>query len=297
MNKKNIHDAFFRKFFSDKKFAVDIFRVALPPVQFNLFAWESLKSEETSYFDHEGNEKKADLVFTVKLKKNRKAANLVMLLEHKSYNDVRVMQQILEYQTVLYAKHKKPVIPIIVHQGSKELKKRPRFQDTLKDMTPTVRRHFGEIALNFTCLPVDIQRLNWKDGNLTAGPIFYMMAQIRRMSSKTLEEFARLCEGVKNRRIQQILVNEGSDYLNLCDPKKFSWGRIREVLTGTLSEGETIMKRMTFSQERAKEEGREERNKEIALQMLEKDMDIATICECTGLTEKQVKALMPQKAA
>ena len=54
MNKKNIHDAFFRKFFSDKKFAVDIFRVALPPVQFNLFAWESLKPEETSYFDHEG---------------------------------------------------------------------------------------------------------------------------------------------------------------------------------------------------------------------------------------------------
>ena len=54
---------------------------------------------------------------------------------------------------------------------------------------------------------------------------------------------------------------------------------------------------MTFSQERAKEDGREERNKEIALQMLEKDMDIATICECTGLTEKQVKALMPQKAA
>ena len=92
------------------------------------------------------DEKKADLVFTVKLKKNRKAANLVMLLEHKSYNE-----------------HKKPVIPIIVHQGSKELKKRPRFQDTLKDMTPTVRKHFGEIALNFTCLPVDIQRLNRKD--------------------------------------------------------------------------------------------------------------------------------------
>ena len=51
----------------------------------------------------------------------------------------------------------------------------------------------------------------------------------------------------------------------------------------------------------AKEEGREEGEKKgreaVALQMLEKDMDIATICECTGLTEKQVKALMPQKAA
>ena len=69
MNKKNIHDTFFRKFFSDKKFAIDIFRLALPPVQFNLFAWESLRPEETSYFDHEGKEKRADLVFTAKLKK------------------------------------------------------------------------------------------------------------------------------------------------------------------------------------------------------------------------------------
>ena len=62
--------------------AIDIFRAALPPVQFNLFAWESLRPEETSYFDHEGNEKRADLVFTVKLKKNRKAANPVMLLDN-----------------------------------------------------------------------------------------------------------------------------------------------------------------------------------------------------------------------
>ena len=67
--KKNIHDAFFRRFFRDKQFAIDIFREALPPFQFTLFQWETLKSEETAYFDHEGNEKKADLVFSVKLKK------------------------------------------------------------------------------------------------------------------------------------------------------------------------------------------------------------------------------------
>ena len=146
-----------------------------------------------------------------------------------------------------------------------------------------------------TLLPVDIQRLNWKGEDLTAGPIFYIMAQIRRMSIRTLEEFARLCEGVKNRRIQQILVNEGSDYLNLCDPKKFSWDRIREVLTGTLSEGETIMKRMTFSQERAKEEGWEEGREAVALLMLEKGEGIAKICEYTGLTEKQVRALLPKE--
>ena len=301
MSKKNIYDAFFRRFFSEKRFAIDIFRVALPPAAFDLFAWESLKSEETSYFDHEGNEKRADLVFAVRLKRNRKAASLVILLEHKSYDDPRVMQQILEYQTVLYAKHKKPVIPIVVHQGSKRLKRRLCFQDTLKDMTPTVRKHFGEIALNFTCLPVDIQRLDWNDEGLTAGPVFYMMAQIKRMGFRTFEEFARRCKGVGNKSLRYALLKEGAGYFNRCDPKKFTWDWMGRVVTETIDEGDKIMRRMTFSQEMAKEDGREEgekkKQKEVALQMLEDGEGIAKICKYTGLTEKQVESLMLKQAA
>ena len=216
-----------------------------------------------------------------------------------------MMQQILEYQTVLYAKHKKPVIPIVVHQGAKKLKKSLQFQDTLRDMTPTVRRHFGGIALNFTCLPVDIQRLDWKDRDLTAGPIFYIMSQARRMSLRTLGEFARLCKRIGNRRIRDVLLDEGLGYFNRCDPEKFSWGRMGEVITKNFDEGDKIMRKMTFGQEMAREDGREEgrergreeRDKEIALQMLEKGMDTATICECTGLTEKQVESLMLKQAA
>ena len=123
--KKNIHDAFVRRFFRDKRFAIDIFLKALSPAQFALFAWESLKPEETSYFDHEGNEKKADLVFSVKLKKNRKPANLVILIEHKSYQDSRMMQQILEYLTVLSAKYKRPVIPIVLPPRPQNIEKKP----------------------------------------------------------------------------------------------------------------------------------------------------------------------------
>ena len=303
--KKNIHDAFFRRFFQDKRFAIDIFRKALPSTQFNLFAWESLKSEETSYFDHEGNEKKADLVFSVKLKKNRKRANLLILLEHKSYSDARMMQQILEYQTVLYAKHKKPLIPIVVHQGSTKLKTIQRFQNSLKDMTPTVRKHFGGIILDFTCLPVDLQSVDWNDENLTAGPIFYIMSKIRKMSLRTLGEFAKRCKQIGNRRIRERLLKEGSGYLNRYNPEKFSREKIGKVFNEVLDEGDEIMQKITFGEEMAKEEGKEEGReegrkevkKETALRMLEKRMDIATICECTGLTEKEVNALKAEKKA
>ena len=255
--KKNIHDAFFRRFFRDKQFAIDIFRKALPSFQFALFQWKTLKSEETSYFDHEGNEKKADLVFSVKLKKNRKRANLVMLLEHKSYNDTRLMQQILEYQTVLYAKYKKPVIPILVHQSSSKLKKSLRFQDSLRGMTPTVRKHFGKVVLDFTCLPVDIQSIDWEDGNLTAGPIFYIMSKIRKMGIPGIEKFTRLCKKIGSKRTREELLKEGSVYLNRYNPEKFSREIIGKVFNEVLEEGDEIMKRVSFIEEMAREEGLE----------------------------------------
>ena len=308
--KKNIHDAFVRRFFRDKRFAIDIFRKALSPAQFALFAWESLKPEETSFFDHEGNEKKADLVFSVKLKKDRKPANLVILLEHKSYNDTRMMQQILEYLTVLHAKHGKPVIPILLHQGPRKLKTALRFRDTLEDMTPSIRKHFGGALLDFTCLPVDIQSFNWKDENLTSGPIFYILSSIRRASFKSLEEFAKLCEKVRSKRIREILLWEGTGYFNRYDPEKFSWDRIGKVLTNVFKdEGDNVMKRVSFLEETAKEmgwekghkegreEGRKEERREMALQMLEKGIDIATISEISGLTKKQIRELDGKKAA
>ena len=250
------------------------------------------------------------MVFSVKLKKDRKPANLVILLEHKSYNDTRMMQQILEYLTVLSAKYKRPVIPIVLHQGPRKLKTALRFRDTLEDMTPSIRKHFGGALLDFTCLPVDIQSFNWKDEDLTSGPIFYILSSIRRASFKSLEEFAKLCEKVRSKRIRDILLWEGTGYFNRYDPEKFSWDWIGKVLTNVFKdEGDNVMKRVSFLEETAKEmgwekghkegreEGRKERDREMALQMLEKGIDIATISEISGLTEKQIRELDGKKAA
>ena len=69
------------------------------------------------------------------------------------------------------------------------------------------------------------------------------------------------------------------------------------------------MKRVSFLEETAKEmgreeghkegrkEGREEGRREMVLGMLEKGIDIATISEISGLTEKQIRELDGKKAA
>ena len=50
-------------------------------------------------------------------------------------------------------------------------------------------------------------------------------------------------------------------------------------------------KGMKKGMEKGMEKGRKERDKEIALQMLEKGLDASTVAECTGLTKKQINAL------
>ena len=94
---------------------------------------------------------------------------------------------------------------------------------------------------------------------------------------------------------------KGMEYANRHDSKKFSWKKIREIESKVMKPGERIMPLMQstleLERERGQKEGKKERDKEIALQMLEKGMDIVTICECTGLSEKQVNALKPKKEA
>ena len=44
-------------------------------------------------------------------------------------------------------------------------------------------------------------------------------------------------------------------------------------------------------EKKGREEGERKKQKEVALQMLAKGLDISTVCECTGLSEEEVRAL------
>ena len=53
--------------------------------------------------------------------------------------------------------------------------------------------------------------------------------------------------------------------------------------------------REDYARDRGREEGLKKGREEVARQMIAKGMDISTICECTGLSEKEVKALKSKK--
>ena len=139
-----VHDLLFKEVYVHKKYSLDIFKLIFSPLEFELFDWETLEPKRSMFVDKGGREKRADLIFSVKLKdssKEKKEQNvqIIFLLEHKSQNSKNLCHQMLGYQAGVYSscEYKHPIIPILVYHGKKKTLKMPlSFQDSLKDFNP-----------------------------------------------------------------------------------------------------------------------------------------------------------------
>ena len=300
MNKKSskhsIHDLFFKEVYSNKRYSLDIFVLILTPSEFSLFDWDTLKSEMTSFIDHDQKEKRMDLVFSVKLKRSKKTARILFLLEHKSHQKNDLMVQMLEYQTGIYQKSKTPVIPIIVYHGKEKWRKSLRFQDSLEDITPSIRRKFGKNILDFNCRFLNIAELNIsaKTNKLVSAPVLLVLQQIWRLNERTVGRFFILSNNL-SLKDRTDLTMKAVNYVRKNDPS-FTWKRFVEIEKNTIkNEEDRVMFSMQDTLKEEREEGRkEEREKErkrFALSMLKDYFNVEVIVKHTGLLEKEIQTL------
>ena len=75
--------------------------------------------------------------------------------------------------------------------------------------------------------------------------------------------------------------------------RRDQWARESYVRREGREEGEK--KGREEGEKKGREEGERKKQKEVALQMLAKGLDISTICECTGLSEEEVRAMQTEK--
>ncbi len=319
--KFNHHDVLFRGVFIHKKYCLDIFRLVLTPTEFRLFKWKTLKSEATLFLDEEWKERRADLIFSVKLK-NDKSAKIVLLLEHKSYQDTSLLRQLLEYQARIYAKKKgaapnnEAIIPIVVYHGREKHWKGPlRFQDSIEGLSQGLRRHFGENILDFTCRLLNLRDVaSWRKKRLTTTPILFTMASIWRIKEETVAEVFQLAKGL-NRQEREDLLQKAATYIHHCN-KKFTLKRLQQIEARAIkNKGERIMPALKsfleierqvsreegFEEgreegiEKGIEKGREEGLQKVALKMLKSGFSVEIIKENTGLSKDKIKALKRSK--
>ena len=125
------HDRFFKGAYSKPEFVIEIFKLIFSKEEFNACNWKKLKTEKDSFKD-----KRADLVFSVPLKKTPKTnLRIFILLEHKSAYDRQLFTQLLNYQTYIHEQTLKesgrpqPVIPVLFYHGKTAWKWKLSFQE------------------------------------------------------------------------------------------------------------------------------------------------------------------------
>ena len=154
------HDRFFKGAYSKPKFVLEIFKLIFSKEEFNACNWKKLKTEKDSFKD-----KRADLVFSVPLKKTPKTnLRIFILLEHKSSYDPQLFTQLLNYQTYIHEQTLKesgrpqPVIPVLFYHGKTAWKWKLSFQEAFfGEFFAKIPVAFRKNMLNYRLKLLDVQ--------------------------------------------------------------------------------------------------------------------------------------------
>ena len=314
------------KTYSGTTYSLELFKLILSPEELELFDWGHMDSHATAFFDSQWKEKIADLVFTVPFKGTGKSADIIFLLEHKSYQNKKVMGQMLNYQTQIYSRKPNPVVPVLIYHGPiPEWAISLEFQDNLVGMTEDIRRAFGKNILNFKLRLLNLHELDGlpEAQNLVTHPILATLAKIWNMKKEDLDNIVRLCKNIGDTQDREKVSQMVFNYLSQYNKQKYSWQLFMDIEARLYPKGERLVEKLKdpydFGVEvgieqglekgreegiekgieqgvqEGREEGKiiglEEGRRKFALQMLADGENIAKICKYTGLTKEEVQAL------
>ena len=117
----NHHDIFFKGVYSYPEFAFELFKLIFYESELKAYDWSQLTPEK----DTLGDNRRADLIFSVPLKADTKVrVKIFILLEHKAHYDRNTFEQVLQYLTLLRQRIVEEkgypiIIPVLFYHGKK----------------------------------------------------------------------------------------------------------------------------------------------------------------------------------
>ncbi len=328
-NRVNLHDRFFKRFYSEPQFAVEIFKLALSKKEFQACDWSTLKAEKDSLKD-----KRADLVFTVSLKKRKHAKILLcLLLEHKSAYDKGMFKQVLSYQALLYERKFEnitAVIPILFYHGKTAYKWPVSFQKGFfgrffNEIPPAFRKSMLDFKLKVVDTKDPKVRKAFKDPRIKSRGILALLAKIWFIKNSPAElsavveafsEFsgkredlllsvvsylktaggvsAQLWKQVEKRAVERGLLTRGG-YMDIRQEIKEEGIQegIQKGMQAGMQKGMQagMQKGMQAGMQKGMQAGMQKGMQAVALNMLKKEAEVSYISEVTGLSEDQINRL------
>ena len=294
------HDRFFKGVYSKPEFAIEIFKLIFSKEEFNACDWKRLKTEKDTFED-----KRADLVFSVPLKKTPKTnLKIFILLEHKSNYNRQLFTQLLNYQTYIHEKILKesdrpqPVIPVLFYHGKTVWKWKLSFQEAFfGEYFSKIPVAFRKNMLNYKLRLLDVQnpkvRRIFKNKKFKSRGFLNVFGKIwsLKMNEAGLMKALSLFDNFSDKDDDLILTL--MDYFRAFGMSSALWKKIENsaVQKGIFQKGGYMDIKEHFKEEVRLEgirKGRQEEQQQVILNMLKKKADISFISEVTGLSEEAI---------
>ncbi|MCZ0931789.1 MAG: Rpn family recombination-promoting nuclease/putative transposase [Oligoflexia bacterium] len=309
------HDTFFKLIFSDPKLAKELLELLLTKAESKVFNLDDIRFEKDTH-----KKQFADIVLSFSLKNYPKErAEFFMILEHKSYNDKDFYEQMLKYLYLIreliirQTGRAKPVIPAMFFHGKQPLKLKKTLQEEdFKDFLFKIPVETRKSMLNF-----ELKVINTKDPKIRKvvknkrskiWGVIKLLDEIWDIKEPSAEKvktivrdyFGEILKGKKKREAEEIVIGIVEYLRDTTGLKLKEWEKAEKTLKeegilkigGVMNIREVIKEKGIWEGERkGRREGRQERDKEVILNMLKKKADISFISEVTGVPEKEIKKL------
>jgi len=308
------HDRTFEYVFKEKDTAASMLKEYLPVKIRNKLDFDSLKISNDTFVDKRLKNYFADLLYEIKLKSSYKAALIYILFEHKSWEEWFICLQLLKYMVRIWeqflkqnkeAKYLPVIIPLVIYHGKPKWELSKRFISLFEDTTD-LEEYIPDFGFNL----YDISHM--PDEDIQGTPLLKIfLTTFKYINSPELRNklwdifklFLELSDKTKVSEYLEVLLK----YL-FNSPGDFNKEELHEQVTSILEEGGDIMqtiaqqlreegikigeKNMQTLAQQLKREGKREGIKETAKRMLLDNISIEKVIKYTGLTEKEVKALI-----
>ena len=189
-----------------------------------------------------------------------------------------------QYFSLLYNKHKKPVLPIAIFAHNLKRYERNQF---------TVTFPFFHV-LTFEFLKIELNKINWRDyiqsNNPVAAALLSKMGYTEKEKVQVKKEFLRMLVKMELNPAKAELINgffETYLFLNKREEEQL----MEEIKQLDNEEAEQIFKLPNSWREKGLKEGKMEEKRQIALEMLKEDLSVELVSKITKLTRDEIEEL------
>nr|WP_082275152.1 Rpn family recombination-promoting nuclease/putative transposase [Leptospira interrogans] len=274
------------------------FKNTLSPEVVKLLDLEKLELSESSFISEELKQEQTDLLFQIPLKSGNKT-NVYLLFEHKSYLDNSIYIQLLGYLTEIYRNQHRNgepisvVIPFVFYHGEKEWKLGSRLLDqfVLTNQEVDILKDF---IPNFKIDLFDLKEIELKD-KLESITFQVTLGVVQKIREGDLEFISHLpglfslLQAIEEESKKVAILRKLLLYIYWARDLKPT--ELNVVLQRSkLEQYEELA--MTTAERLISEgmqRGIEKGKLEDASKMLSKGIDLKTVLEITGLSEKTLK--------